>query len=132
MDSFQRCTKRFEKICENSNKKVNLIHVNMFLDGIVRSDLSNGNIIVKKALKERCPNIKKTIADLLANAPITDRQFIDNYASLLKLIGMLQFFPYSFFEKQFRFINSNLEYFNVHMLQGGLQTLLRLVIKINI
>ena len=104
----------------------------MFLDGIVRSDLSNGNIIVKKSLKERCPNIKKTIADLLANAPITDRQFIDNYASLLKLIGMLQFFPYSFFEKQFRFINNNLEYFNVHMLQGGLQTLLRLVIKINI
>ena len=115
VDSFESCTNRFEKICEISSSTVNLVHVNMFLDGIVRSDLSNGNIVVKKTLKERCPSIKKTIADLMANSKITDRRFIENYASLLKLIGMLQFFPYSFFEAQFRFINRNLDVFNSQM-----------------
>ena len=71
----------------------------MFLDGIVRSDLSNGNIIIKKSLKETYPGIKHHIHELLGSVNIESRLFMDNYASLLKLIGHLQFFPYSFFKE---------------------------------
>ena len=71
----------------------------MFLDGIVRSDLSNGNIIIKKSLKDTYPGIKHQIQEILGSVKIESRIFMDNYASLLKLIGTLQFFPYSFFEE---------------------------------
>ena len=65
LDAFVIVTKRFEEICLSQGESVNLVNINMFLDGVVRSDLSNGNILVKKSLKDFHPGIKHKIQAML-------------------------------------------------------------------
>ena len=144
---FLKCVRQFEEACildaESNKKRVTLLHLNVFLDGIKHSGLVHGNVIVKKVLEHECPGIRSKILNI-SNPPTSQNEedskrqflsssdFVNNYASLLRLMGHLQFVPLSFFEDQLEFIWENEEFFFTYMRQEALSTILRLIIKLNL
>ena len=86
---------------------ISILDLNRFLDGVVQSDLANGNVIVKKTLSSESSNIRNRIIKMLSVSSsnelgklIRSQEFMNNYANLLKSIGQLEIVPFSFFENQ--------------------------------
>ena len=63
-----------------------------------------GDVIVKKNLSSESSHIRRKILELLGNPfsiddeAITSRDFMNNYANILKNIGRLEIVPFAFFE----------------------------------
>ena len=86
---------------------ISILDLNRFLDGVVQSNLANGNVIVKKTLSSESSNIRNRIIKMLSVSSsnelgklIRSQEFMNNYANLLKSIGQLEIVPFSFFENQ--------------------------------
>ena len=84
---------------------ISILDLNRFLDGVVQSNLANGNVIVKKTLSSESSNIRNRIIKMLSVSSsnelgklIRSQEFMNNYANLLKSIGQLEIVPFSFLE----------------------------------
>jgi hypothetical protein len=65
LNKFKRLNFRFEQFCR---KDIDELYLDKYLDGLMTSKIFSGNVMVRKMLSQKCPNLQRQIQNVFENA----------------------------------------------------------------